>query len=59
MRRTRVGYSGGTRENPTYTALGDHTETLQIDFDPSVVSYRDLLAIFWAGHDPSAKPWSC
>lgn len=56
--RTRVGYSGGTTPNPSYRHLGDHTETVQVDFDPRVISYQDLLAGFWAGHDPTAKPWS-
>ena len=56
--RTRVGYAGGTKKNPTYTDLGDHTETIQIDFDPSRVTYRRLLEIFWKEHTPTAKPWS-
>lgn len=50
--KTTVGYSGGTKENPTYTDLGDHTETLQIEFDPQVVSYEDLLGHFFKEHDP-------
>ncbi|NIP94985.1 MAG: peptide-methionine (S)-S-oxide reductase, partial [Akkermansiaceae bacterium] len=37
MLRTRVGYCGGTKENPTYRSLGDHTEAIAIDFDPTVV----------------------
>jgi len=53
--RTRVGYAGGTSENPTYHHLGDHTETIQIEYDPTLVSYRELLDAFWAGHD-SARP---
>jgi len=48
--RTRVGYCGGTKENPTYRSLGDHTEAIAIDFDPEVVSYEDLLQRFWDGH---------
>ena len=59
MVRTRVGYAGGTKEAaPTYHNLGDHTETIQIDYDPSQVSYSDLLDIFWRNHDPSARAWS-
>jgi peptide-methionine (S)-S-oxide reductase len=46
--RTRVGYSGGKKEDPTYYSLGDHTETVQVDFDPSRISYRELLEVFWA-----------
>ncbi len=38
--------------NPTYHNLGDHTETFQIDYDPNVLSYRELLGIFWESHDP-------
>jgi peptide-methionine (S)-S-oxide reductase len=56
--RTRVGYSGGATPNPTYHHLGDHSETVQIDFDPRKVSYRELLAVFWQGHAPGVKPWS-
>jgi len=51
--RTRVGYAGGTTENPTYYHLGDHTETVQIEYDPTQVSYQELLDVFWAGHDPT------
>ena len=56
--RTRVGYSGGTKKNPTYYNLGDHTETLQIDYDPTRISYEDLLKVFWRSHDPTARVWS-
>ncbi len=58
MIRTRVGYAGGQKPNPTYHNLGDHTETLQIDFDPEVISYRELLDIFWQEHRPVHPPWS-
>lgn len=53
--RTRVGYSGGAKPNPTYGDLGDHTESVQVDYDPSVVSYRELLEVFFAGHDCSLE----
>jgi methionine-S-sulfoxide reductase len=56
--RTRVGYAGGTKRNPTYHDLGDHSETIQIDYDPIHVSYGKLLDIFWESHDPAARPWS-
>jgi peptide-methionine (S)-S-oxide reductase len=56
--RTRVGYAGGMTENPTYHHLGDHSETIQIDYDPTQISYRELLDIFWASHDPTGQPWS-
>ena len=58
MVRTRVGYAGGTMENPTYQNLGDHTEAIQIDFDPKKISFAQLLDIFWNAHDPCAKSWS-
>lgn len=48
--RTRVGYCGGTKENPTYYSLGDHTEAISIDYDPTLLSYEDLLGHFWRGH---------
>ena len=38
--------------------MADHTETIQIDFDPGVISYRELLALFWASHNPCARAWS-
>jgi methionine-S-sulfoxide reductase len=55
--RTRVGYAGGTQANPTYKSIGDHTETVQIDYDPSKISYGELLSIFWESHDPSHQSW--
>lgn len=56
--RTRVGYAGGTKADPTYYALGDHTETIQMDYDPAVISYERLLAVFWDSHDPAEPAWS-
>jgi peptide-methionine (S)-S-oxide reductase len=57
---TRVGYTGGKSENPTYGTVcgGDgHTEALKVEFDPRVVSYDDLLNCFWEEHNPSGyKP---
>ncbi len=53
-----MGYAGGTKENPTYHSLGDHTETLQIDFDPAKTHYGKLLEIFWGEHEPWSRPWS-
>ena len=58
MVRTRVGYSGGQKKDPSYRSLGDHSETLQIDFDPTRVSYQQLLDIFWQNHDPTHRAWS-
>jgi peptide-methionine (S)-S-oxide reductase len=56
--RTRVGYTGGARENPTYHSLGDHTESLQVDFESERISYEKLLEIFWSEHDPTSRAWS-
>jgi peptide-methionine (S)-S-oxide reductase len=56
--RTRVGYSGGKKKNPTYHSLGDHSESIRIDFDPSQVSYEKLLEIFWSSHNPTQRLWS-
>jgi len=49
--RTRVGYAGGTSADPTYTRIGDHSETIEVDYDPSVLTYADLLDVFWTSHD--------
>lgn len=56
--RTQVGYTGGTKENPTYHNLGDHTETLTLEYDPQEISYEALLDVFWAGHNPTARAYS-
>jgi peptide-methionine (S)-S-oxide reductase len=56
--RTRVGYAGGDKEDPTYYSLGNHSETIQIDYDPSQISYAELLDLFWASHSPTSRPFS-
>ncbi len=48
---TRVGYAGGTTPNPTYHDLGDHTESVEVTYDPNELSYADLLQRFWQWHD--------
>uniref|UniRef100_A0A1B6IQE4 peptide-methionine (S)-S-oxide reductase n=1 Tax=Homalodisca liturata TaxID=320908 RepID=A0A1B6IQE4_9HEMI len=53
--RTRVGYGGGKAPNPTYKNIQDHTEITQVDFDPKIVSYEELLDMFWKNHDPTFK----
>jgi len=53
--RTKVGYAGGSTLNPTYRSIGDHTETVELEFDPTKVKYTSLLEIFWANHDPTSK----
>ena len=50
--RTRVGYAGGTEPAPSYYSLGDHTEVVQVEYDPTALDYSDLLDVFWANHNP-------
>lgn len=51
------GYSGGSVENPTYsevcTGTTGHAEVCRVTYDPSVVTYRELLEVFWQTHDPT------
>jgi peptide-methionine (S)-S-oxide reductase len=55
--RTRVGYSGGSLENPTYEDVCSHTtghaEVVEVTYDPERVSYDQLLQVFWRKHDPT------
>ena len=57
--KTEVGYSGGKIKNPTYEEVcsnkSGHAEVVKIEFDPEVVSYEDLLNIFWESHDPTTE----
>lgn len=55
--RTRVGYAGGTTAEPTYDAIGDHIEAVRVEYAPSTIAYADLLACFWANHDPTRPPF--
>jgi peptide-methionine (S)-S-oxide reductase len=48
--RTRAGYAGGEKKDPTYYNLGNHTEVISIDYDPNILTYEDLLKIFWSAH---------
>lgn len=56
--KTRVGYAGGDKDNPTYHNLGGHTETIQVEYDPKQISYRELLEVFFDNHNPYVKPYS-
>jgi peptide-methionine (S)-S-oxide reductase len=56
--RTRVGYAGGDKVNPTYYDLGNHSETIEIDYDPAVISYERLLDVFWDSHNPTVPAYS-
>ncbi len=55
--QTRVGYSGGTLENPSYEDVCSHTtghaEVVEVTYDPDRVTYEDLLDVFWGKHDPT------
>ena len=54
---TSVGYSGGSYKDPSYrdvcTGRTGHAETVEVVYDPSRVSYEDLLKVFWENHDPT------
>jgi peptide-methionine (S)-S-oxide reductase len=54
---TRVGYTGGTVANPSYEQVCSgktgHAEAVEIEYDPSEVSYGQLLNVFWENHDPT------
>lgn len=49
--RTRVGYAGGSTPAPTYKQMGDHTECLQIDYDPSQITFAEIARHFWNSHN--------
>jgi peptide-methionine (S)-S-oxide reductase len=57
VEKVESGYAGGHVENPTYeqvcSATTGHAEVLQITFDPAVISYEELLRVFWETHDPT------
>jgi peptide-methionine (S)-S-oxide reductase len=58
IERVESGYTGGATENPTYrqicTGTTDHAEVVQVAFDPKVISYREILEIFFVVHDPTS-----
>jgi peptide-methionine (S)-S-oxide reductase len=57
--RTAVGYTGGSTQDPTYEQVCSgktgHAESVDVWFDPTVVSYGDLLNAFWSMHDPTTR----
>jgi peptide-methionine (S)-S-oxide reductase len=56
---TSVGFMGGSLENPTYdevcTGRTGYAEVVEVEFDPSMIAYLDLLEIFWGCHDPTTR----
>ena len=56
---TRVGYTGGHTDDPTYERVCSHTtghaEAVEVTFDPERVSYEQLLDVFWTNHNPTTK----
>ena len=54
---TRVGYLGGTMQNPTYrdvcSGRTGHAEVVEVAYDPTRLTYDDLLTVFWENHDPT------
>jgi methionine-S-sulfoxide reductase len=56
--RTRVGYAGGTTPSPTYHSIGDHAEAIDIDFDPAVLSFAELVDVFYRSHNPCRDGFS-
>ena len=59
VKNTAVGYLGGNVDQPTYkqvcTGTTNHAEVVQVEFDPSQVTYSQLLQLFWQIHDPTTK----
>jgi peptide-methionine (S)-S-oxide reductase len=53
-----VGYAGGTTSNPTYSNIGNYSETVQVDYDPTIVSYEQLLSAFWDDAGVTYTPYS-
>ena len=57
VKEAMVGYAGGKTQNPTYEDVCSHTtghaEVVEVEFDPAVVSYDQLLEVFWSNHNPT------
>ena len=59
VKSTQVGYAGGTLDHPTYedvcTDRTGHAEVAEVTFDPQVISFHDLLEVFWNNHNPTTR----
>ena len=59
VKSTQVGYTGGSLDHPTYedvcTDRTGHAEVVEVTFDPQVISYHDLLEVFWNNHNPTTR----
>ena len=57
VKSVKSGYAGGTTENPSYeqvcTGITGHAEVIQVEFDPSIISYEELLEVFFETHNPT------
>jgi len=53
-----AGYAGGSEADPSYRRMKGYTETVQVTFNPAEISYAELLAVFWASHDPTSDVYS-
>jgi len=59
VRRTTVGYTGGDAEDPSYKQVcrgrTGHAEALEVHYEPGLISYDELLAVFWSTHNPTTR----
>lgn len=53
-----MGYAGGSTPRPTYQNIGNHAETIEVDYDADLISYGLLLETFWNGHDATKPAFS-
>lgn len=53
IKNVESGYAGGTKPKPTYENIGDHAESIKIEYDADKITYKDLLTVFFATHDPT------